>query len=405
MLHETKGVFIIMSLSSQKKNLRLLGHHDLNGFGNGGQIIVRRIGRKRLAFISHMKGKAFSILDVRDSSKPELIYQHAAYLGTLTHKVRLYKERYLLLNCERAREGDVSTFDSGLRIFDLKDVLAPKEISYARVKGRGVHRFWVDEEKDWALLPSFVNGYDGRILLIYDIKNVNNPRELARWWYPGQRTDDENEKAKAFWLSEGRSYRAHGPPIRVGDRIYLGYWDAGSLILDCTNPRNISIVSQRNLCPPYGGCTHTVLPITREIKGRKWLIVTDESMAEYCREGKKLLWIMDATEERNIVPVSTFSVPDDGFCKPGGKFGAHNVHEDISLPNDEIYSSWFSAGVRVIDASDPYSPKEIAYYIPAVDKKKQKVIQTNDVFVDDRGLIFTIDRIAAGVHILERTDR
>jgi hypothetical protein len=388
-----------------KKNIRLLSHNDLNGFGNGGQIVVSRIGKKRLAFVSHMKGKAFSILDVRDSSKPEVLYQHEAYSGTLTHKVRIYKDRFLLLNCERAREGDVSTFDSGFRIFDLKDVLAPKEISYAKVEGRGVHRFWVDEEKEWALLPSFVNGFDGRILLIYDIKDVNHPKELVRWWFPGQRTENNEEKSKAFWLSEGRSYRAHGPPIRVGNRIYLGYWDAGSLILDSSDPRNISIISQRNLSPPYGGCTHTVLPITREIKGRKWLIVTDESMAEYCREGKKLLWIMDASEEKNIIPVSTYSVPDDGFCKQGGKFGAHNVHEDMSLPNDEIHASWFSAGVRVIDVSNPYAPNEVAYYIPTFDKKKQKVIQTNDIFVDDRGLIFTIDRIAAGVHILERTDR
>lgn len=393
-----------MNQVQTKKNIRLLSHNDLNGFGNGGQIVVSRIGKKRLAFVSHMKGKAFSILDVRDSSKPEVLYQHEAYSGTLTHKVRIYKDRYLLLNCERAREGDVSTFDSGFRIFDLKDVLAPREISYAKVEGRGVHRFWVDEEKEWALLPSFVNGFDGRILLIYDIKDVNHPKELARWWFPGQRTENNEEKSKNFWLSEGRSYRAHGPPIRVGNRIYLGYWDAGSLILDSSDPRNISIISQRNLSPPYGGCTHTVLPITREIKGRKWLIVTDESMTEYCREGKKLLWIMDASEEKNIIPVSTFSVPDDGFCKQGGKFGAHNVHEDMSLPNDEIHASWFSAGVRVIDVSNPYAPNEVAYYIPTFDKKKQKVIQTNDIFVDDRGLIFTIDRIAAGVHILERTD-
>ncbi|MDH2901675.1 MAG: hypothetical protein PXY39_11970 [archaeon] len=394
-----------MKQGQTKKNIRLLSHNDLNGFGNGGQIVVSRIGKKRLAFVSHMKGKAFSILDVRDSSKPEVLYQHEAYSGTLTHKVRIYKDRYLLLNCERAREGDVSTFDYGFRIFDLKDVLAPKEISYAKVEGRGVHRFWVDEEKEWALLPSFVNGFDGRILLIYDIKDVNHPKELARWWFPGQRTENNEEKSKAFWLSEGRSYRAHGPPIRVGNRIYLGYWDAGSLILDSSDPRNISIISQRNLSPPYGGCTHTVLPITREIKGRKWLIVTDESMAEYCREGKKLLWIMDASEEKNIIPVSTYSVTDDGFCRQGGKFGAHNVHEDMSLPNDEIHASWFSAGVRVIDVSNPYVPNEVAYYIPTFDKKKQKVIQTNDIFVDDRGLIFTIDRISAGVHILERTDR
>lgn len=391
--------------SGVKKNLRLLGHDDLNGSGNGGQIVVKKLGRKKLAFVGHMKNKAFTILDVHDPSKPEVIYQKDAYVGTLSHKVRIYKDRYLFLNCERAREGEISTFDSGFRIFDLKDIQSPKEISYARIEGRGVHRFWVDEKREWALLPSFVDGYDGRILLIYDIKDVNNPREISRWWYPGQRAENADEKSKATWLSNGKSYRAHGPPIVVGNRLYIGYWDAGALILDCTDPGNMSIVSQRNLSPPYGGCTHSVLPITREIRGRKWMLVTDEAMAEYCREEKKLLWIMDATEEKNLVPVATYSVPGDVFCKQGGKFGAHNVHEDMTLKDDEIHASWFSAGVRVVDVSNPYTPKEVAYYIPAFDKKKQKVIQTNDLFVDERGLIYSIDRLAAGVHILERTDK
>ncbi len=82
-----------------------------------------------------MKGKAFTILDVRDPSKPVVLHQKEAYPGTLSHKVRIYKERYLLLNCEMAREGDVSTFDSGFRIFDIKDALAPKEVSYVKVNG------------------------------------------------------------------------------------------------------------------------------------------------------------------------------------------------------------------------------------------------------------------------------
>jgi len=390
------------SKNAKSHNIRLLSQHELDGFGNGGQIVVDRLGRRKFAFVGHMKGKAFTILDVSDPSGPEMVYQHDAYEGTLSHKVRVYKHRYLFLNCERAREGDVKRFDSGFRVFDLKDVSSPREIAYTKVDGRGVHRFWVDQEKEWALLPSFVNGFEGRILLIYDIKDPAKPRQISRWWYRGQK---ENEKKSARWRASGRNYRAHGPPIRVKNRIYLGYWDAGSLIMDSTDPKKISIVSQTNLSPPYGGCTHTVLPVTREIAGRKWLVVTDESMAEYCQEGKKLLWIMDATEEKNVVPVATYSVPDDGFCEAGGKFGAHNVHEDTTLQNDEIHASWFSAGVRVLDVSNPYRPNEVAHYIPSHDKKKQKVIQTNDLCIDDRGLIYSIDRIAAGVHILERTDR
>jgi hypothetical protein len=385
-----------------KKGLRLLGHSDLAGFGNGGQIVVKRMGKsKYLAFVSHMQGKAFTILDVSEPSKPKIILQKDTYEGTLSHKLRIHKGRYLVLNCEKARDENVTRFDSGFRIFDLKDENEPRELSFTRVEGRGVHRFWISE--DLALMPSYVDGFEGRILLMFDISNLSEPRFVSRWWYPGQNTAAGE---KPSWTSEGRNYRAHGPPIKVGDRIYLGYWDAGALILDCHDLQNLSIVSQTNLCPPYGGCTHTVLPVSREIGGRKWMIVTDEAMAEHCREGKKLLWIMDATDERHIVPVSTFSVPDDGFCKQGGKFGAHNIHEDDrSLKDGKIYASWYNAGVRVVDISNPYSPKETAFYIPRHDPKKQKSVQTNDLYVDERGLIYTIDRYFAGVHILEKTSK
>ena len=385
-----------------KKNIRLLGHSDLAGFGNGGQVVVKRTGKNKfLAFVSHMSGKAFTILDVSEPSRPEVIYQQEAYEGTLSHKLRVHKGRYLVLNCEKARDAGVTRFDSGFRIFDLKDETRPKELSYTKVDGRGVHRFWLAE--DLALMPSYVDGFEGRILLTFDISNPSAPKFVSRWWYPGQNTAT-GEKAR--WIQEGRNFRAHGPPIKVKDRIYLGYWDVGALILDCHDMQNISIVSQTSTCPPYGGCTHTVFPLAREVQGRKWMIVTDEAMAEYCKEGKKLLWMMDVTDEKHVVPVSTFSVPEGEFCKKGGKFGPHNIHEDDpSFKEGKIYASWFSAGVREIDISNPYAPKETAFYIPKHDPKRQKVVQTNDLYVDERRLIFTIDRYTAGMHILERTGR
>jgi len=386
----------------ERKNIREISRSDLNGFGNGGQIVVERMGKsKTLAFVGHMKGKSFTVVDVSEPSRPCVAFQQERYAGTRTHKLRILKKRYLIINCERGDDAIGNRFDSGFRIFDMKDETNPREIAYVKVRGKGVHRFWIDEERMLAYMPCWIEGYDGRILLIYDLKRLHRPRLLSKWAYPGQKVAYGRSPP---WTRYGYSYRAHGPPIRVGDRIYLGYWDAGTLVLDCKYMRNIKLVSQRNLCPPYGGATHTVLPITREIRGRKWLIVTDEPMSNDPSEAdRKMLWVMDSTDEKNIVPVSTYSVRDPRLATGMGRLGPHNLHEnDQALKEDEISASWYSAGVRILDFSDPYRLHENACYVPKPDPKKQAEIQTNDLFIDHRSLIYTIDRLEAGMHVLER---
>jgi hypothetical protein len=139
-------------------------------------------------------------------------------------------------------------------------------------------------------------------------------------------------------------------------------------------------------------------------------------------------FLVDISNEATPWPVSTFHVgetPGD-FCGKGGRFGAHSIPETFYPPyyGKLAIFSWFNAGTRIFDIRDPFSVQEIAYFIPAPNKFTQsfcpdgvshpdgdpkitsacvKVIQTNNVEVDDRGYIYSADRAGSGMHIIRLT--
>jgi len=117
---------------------------------------------------------------------------------------------------------------------------------------------------------------------------------------------------------------------------------------------------------------------------------------------------VDATEEASPKEVATFKVPDGDFCERGGRFGPHQFAETRDgeiIGGTLLYVAYFNAGLRIVDITDPYHPREVGFYIPAPVSsdpgRGKKFIQTNDVDLDYRGLIYITDRAGNGLHILE----
>lgn len=81
----------------------------------------------------------------------------------------------------------------------------------------------------------------------------------------------------------------------------------------------------------------------------------------------------------------------------GSRFGAHQFHERID--DTRVYCTWFSGGLRIVDVADPFNPAEIGSFIPQP-RAGFDAPQSNDVCVDERGLIYLLDR-NAGFDILE----
>jgi hypothetical protein len=120
------------------------------------------------------------------------------------------------------------------------------------------------------------------------------------------------------------------------------------------------------------------------------------------------VWVFDVREKRNPISIATFPAPSEqDYCKAGGKFGPHNLHENRqgSFQSSEvIFVTYQNAGLRVFSVANPFRPEEIAAYVPTPARQTPpQPIASADVFVDQRGLVYLTDA-ASGLDILEFVD-
>ena len=105
-------------------------------------------------------------------------------------------------------------------------------------------------------------------------------------------------------------------------------------------------------------------------KTRDILVVVNESTSNECRESRQTAYIVDITNEKTPFGIASYQVAESrgDFCARGGRFGAHSSNENQPpmYHRRVVFMTWFNAGVRAVDIRDPFHPKEIGYYIPAV---------------------------------------
>ena len=67
-----------------------------------------------------------------------------------------------------------------------------------------------------------------------------------------------------------------------------------------------------------------------------------------------------------------------------------------------VFGTYFNGGVRVHDVSNPFRPEEVAYYVPEAPRgSRAGAVQINDVLVDERRIVYAVDRLIGGLYTLE----
>ena len=371
----------------QASGMKQVGYIDCAG---GGQVVVQN----GYAYIGHMRAPfGTTIVDVRDPSKPEILSQLRMQPGTHSHKVRVRGDLMIVnqeLNFNDPNEPPPE-FKGGICIYDVADKRNPKLIKRWETEGQGVHRYDIDDR--YVYLSSTAEGYLAHIVIILDLKDPANPVEVSRWWMPGQWTGGGE---KPDW--EKTAHRCHHP-LRLGNRLYTSYWQAGFHILDIEDIAKPQRISGLDWTPPFHCPTHTALPIPFPINDRRYMLVADEDVYRPPNGVPAFLSAVDITNIEHPAVVGTFQVAGIDEAPQPLATACHQLCEIVT--GTQIPAAWFAHGVRIIDFSNPRSMKEVAYFVPDIPPGCTRV-QSNDVTVDERGLIYVTDR-QHGVTIIERT--
>lgn len=428
-------------------NMEVVGHNDLDGRGFNGDVWTHEgyayvghwgfddwaTGNDR--FCPEAPDNGIAVIDARDPANPMRVATLQNPAGTSAEDVVVYTARYgPLAGHDIAASGiqwcGGSRMDPaairGLMLWDVTNPMVPVQLGFLDTGccTRGVHEFEVAHRADlkrtfvYATVPTSrypdttASGYrdekgDGDFRLI-DITNPVAPIQASDWgiqdiggpFYGGQGCDPD------------ANYGHGAEPSADGKLVFVAYWDSGFVQLDLTNPAIPVFKGGTVYGPEADGDAHSA----QYDEGRKLLFTADE---DFCKasgagieKGFGYMRVYDFSKPSTPRQIGSYRTPnslgtDD---QAAGDFVIHNNF----LVGTDVYSSWYTDGVRVVDVSNPRAPKEIANFVPPATsnpvKPSQRGVLTNTtqvwgVVVDEAtGLVYASD-MNSGLWILKRTDK
>jgi hypothetical protein len=353
-------------------NMRLVGQQDIQNRGENGNL--GWIGD--CAYVAAYYGgndplMGMAVVDASNPTNPELVKLMPGTPGTRESQVEAHEGRGVVIvmpfRHPKTPYGDPPG-PTQLQIYDASaDCKNPVRVSTYDFGDQVTHEHRISA--DGNTVYTALLGDTGPSISAVDITDLKNPKLVATW-----DLQDEPGMPKSG---------VHDLDVNdAGTRAYLnanwtidGLRHQGLTILDTTEVQErrakpqMRRISSFNWGPPENfGISHSAELVT--ISGRQYVIALDETMGANAAAPWGWGRIIDVTEERYPLQISTIALeasmahhgaetnPDKAY------YGAHYLGVDDRKNTSLVFFSWYSSGLRVWDIRDPYLPKEIGYYIP-----------------------------------------
>jgi len=247
---------------------------------------------------------------------------------------------------------------TGFLLYDVADPANPEQVAFYETEF-AIHNMAFDD--DVAYLTG--NMRSERALVAVDCSG-DDPTEAGRW----SLLDDDDA-----WADVPAFLRAiHDIYVQDG-RAYLAHWDAGTWIVDVSDPSAMSAVSRvrgRSI-EDLASIDNPIAEYT-ELPGNDHYVTVDES-ADLLAVGAEA-WDVETTGEvggPGGIELYDISIPTDPQqlatieaprTPEPTTAGIWTTAHNFDFQNDRLYASWYRGGVSVHDVSDPAAPEEMVFW-------------------------------------------
>ena len=315
-----------------------------------------------IAYVAANDG--FAVVDISDPESLEVLAERrgidlggSATLQTLWD-IWPWEDRVVVSGPAQPTEGSAQ----GFALFDVSDPADPQQVASVGDLFYTHNSYF--EDGIVYLVGSGLIRQEGRFpLVMYDVTD-DDPEEVARW-----SPVDADERWADVPLGQRILHDAY-----VQDGIaYLPYWDAGTFIVDVSDPTAPEILDR------VGDYTHEELTGIERSESRlesfippgnahyaqvnddgTVLVVGKEAWSTGSGEGGAGgIDLYDVSDTENAEHLAHIDPPEAHDQNRSGYF---TTSHNCDIVDGRLYTSWYFGGVKIHDVSDPANPQELAWW-------------------------------------------